>query len=140
MYLLRKDGYRDTYHLKAHTISNKLISKVSAQEKGEKVMTATNMCSNFGVSGVVTPPPVCSCFKLLFVCLFVCLFHCFCERWWTQSTKCECRISSLLNTFQLDCTRVRRAVHYPNISTCHIFLLLLTVPILSRLQSSFGRG
>ena len=25
-----------TYHLKAHTISNKLVSKVSAQKKGEK--------------------------------------------------------------------------------------------------------
>ena len=29
------------YHLKAHTISNKLVSKVSALKKGEKVMTAT---------------------------------------------------------------------------------------------------
>ena len=37
-----------TYHLKAHTISNKLVSKVSVQKKGGKVMTATNMCSNFG--------------------------------------------------------------------------------------------
>ena len=48
MYLLRKGAYRDffTYHLKAHTISNKLVSKVSAQKK--EVMTATNMCSNFG--------------------------------------------------------------------------------------------
>ena len=35
-----------TYHLKAHKISNKLVIKVSAQKKGEKVMTATNMCSN----------------------------------------------------------------------------------------------
>ena len=35
------------YHFKAHTISNKLVSKVFAQKKGEKVMTATNMCSNF---------------------------------------------------------------------------------------------
>ena len=37
-----------TYHLKAHTISNKLVSKVFAQKKGGKVMTATNMCSDFG--------------------------------------------------------------------------------------------
>ena len=35
MYLLRKGAYTDiTYHLKAHTISNKLVSKVSAQKKG----------------------------------------------------------------------------------------------------------
>ena len=37
-----------TYHLKAHTISNKLVIEVSAQKKRGKVMTATNMCSNFG--------------------------------------------------------------------------------------------
>ena len=40
------------YHLKAHTISNKLVSKVSAQNKGGggggEVKIATNMCSNFG--------------------------------------------------------------------------------------------
>ena len=35
------------YHFKAHTISNKLVSKVFAQKKGKKVMTATNMCYNF---------------------------------------------------------------------------------------------
>ena len=29
-----------TYHLKAHTISNMLVSKVFAQKKGEKFMTA----------------------------------------------------------------------------------------------------
>ena len=36
MYLLRKDAYKRlfTYHLKAHTISNKMVSKVSAQKKG----------------------------------------------------------------------------------------------------------
>ena len=34
MYLLRKGAYRHcTYHLKAHTISNKLVIKVSAQKK-----------------------------------------------------------------------------------------------------------
>ena len=37
-----------TYDLKAHTISNMLVIKVSAQKKGKKVMTTTNMCSNFG--------------------------------------------------------------------------------------------
>ncbi len=42
-----------TYYLKAHTISNKLVIKISAQKKGGgggggEVMTATNMCSNFG--------------------------------------------------------------------------------------------
>ena len=52
MYLLRIGANRDfTYNLKAHTISNKLVSK-SAQKKGrggggKRVMTATNMCSNF---------------------------------------------------------------------------------------------
>ena len=55
MYLLRKGAYRDiSHHLKAHTISNKLVIKVSAQKKGGGgggrggVMTATNVCSNFG--------------------------------------------------------------------------------------------
>ena len=37
-----------TYHLKAHTISNKLVSKYLHKTKGGEVMTATNMCSNFG--------------------------------------------------------------------------------------------
>ena len=37
-----------TYHLKAHTISSKLVSKVFAQKKqGKKNLTA-QMCSNFG--------------------------------------------------------------------------------------------
>ena len=56
MYLLRKGAYRDISHIiliKAHTISNKFISKISAQKKGGGggvggVMTAKNMCSNFG--------------------------------------------------------------------------------------------
>ena len=60
IYLLRKGAYRDIlnfkYHLKAHTISNMLVIKVSAQNKGGGggggggggVKTATNMCSNFG--------------------------------------------------------------------------------------------
>ena len=36
--------------IKAHTISNKLVSKVSAQNKGGGggIMRATDMCSNFG--------------------------------------------------------------------------------------------
>ena len=37
-----------TYQLKAHTISNKLVSKVFAQKKGEKSYDSSNMCSNFG--------------------------------------------------------------------------------------------
>ena len=38
-----------TYDLKAHTISNKILSNVFAtDEKEKKVMTATNTCSNFG--------------------------------------------------------------------------------------------
>ena len=36
------------YHFKAHTISNKLVSKYLHRRKGKQVMTATNMCSNFG--------------------------------------------------------------------------------------------
>ena len=35
MHLLRKCAYRDFLH-KAHTISNKLVPKVSAQKKGGK--------------------------------------------------------------------------------------------------------
>ena len=37
-HLLRKSAFRDffTYNLKAHTISNKLVIKVSAQKKREK--------------------------------------------------------------------------------------------------------
>ena len=34
------------YHFKAHTISNKLVSKISAQKKGKKVMTA-QICVTF---------------------------------------------------------------------------------------------
>ena len=46
---LRKGAYRDISHfILKLTPSNKLVSKVSAQKKGGKVMTATNMCSNFG--------------------------------------------------------------------------------------------
>ena len=54
IYLLRKGAYRDISHIiLKHTISNKLVIKVSAQKKGGgggggEVMTATNMCSNFG--------------------------------------------------------------------------------------------
>ena len=52
MYLLRKCAYRDISHtILKHTISNKLVPKVSSQKKGRGVggvMTATNMISNFG--------------------------------------------------------------------------------------------
>ena len=54
MYLLRKGAYRDfffTYHFKAHTISNKLVSKVFAQKKGGKGYDSSNMCSDFGGFG-----------------------------------------------------------------------------------------
>ena len=48
-----------TYHLKAHTISNKLVSNIFAQKKGGKSYDSSNMCSNFGqilvVSDVVSP-------------------------------------------------------------------------------------
>ena len=37
-----------TYHFKAYTISNKIVSKVSVQKKGEKSYEAANICSNFG--------------------------------------------------------------------------------------------
>ena len=54
----------ETFYIssKAHTISNKLVSKVFAQKKGGggggggEVMTATNMCSNFG--GIRCRPPL----------------------------------------------------------------------------------
>ena len=47
---------RHLTYRKAHTISNKLVSKVSAQKKGGggEVMTATNTCSNFG--GLICSP------------------------------------------------------------------------------------
>ncbi len=35
------------YHLKVHTISNKLVLKGSAKKKGEKCYDSYNMCSNF---------------------------------------------------------------------------------------------
>ena len=42
------------YHFKAHTISNKLVLKISAQKKGKKSYDSSNMCSNFFVvSGIV---------------------------------------------------------------------------------------
>ncbi len=43
-----------TYHLKAHTISHKLVSKVFAQKKGGKSYDSSNMCSNFGQILVVS--------------------------------------------------------------------------------------
>ena len=46
MHLLRKGVYEDISHI--ILISNKLVSKVSAQKKGGEVMTATNISSNFG--------------------------------------------------------------------------------------------
>ena len=45
-----------TYHLKAHTISNKLVSKVFAQKKGGgESYDSSNMWSNFG--GFRCSPP-----------------------------------------------------------------------------------
>ena len=35
-----------THHLKAHRIRNNLISKLTAQRKGKKVIMLTNMCYN----------------------------------------------------------------------------------------------
>ena len=52
--------YRDFLNIILnHTISNKLVSKVSAQKKGGgggEVKTAINMCSNFG--GFRGSPPL----------------------------------------------------------------------------------
>ena len=57
MYLLRKGTYRGlfTYHLKAHTICNKLASKVFVQKKRGKVMTAQICVQISVVSGGVPP-------------------------------------------------------------------------------------
>ena len=44
------------YHVKANTISNKLLLKVSVQNKGGESCNATNMCSNFG--GFRCSPPL----------------------------------------------------------------------------------
>ena len=54
--LLRKGAYRDISHIiLAHTISNKLLSKVSAQKKGGKVMTTTNYAFKFRMFQVEFP-------------------------------------------------------------------------------------
>ena len=42
-----------TYHLKAHTISNKLISNVSAQKKGEKSYDSYKYVQISVVNGIV---------------------------------------------------------------------------------------
>ena len=55
IYLLRNGAYRDFLHLKAHTISNKLVSKVFAQKKRKKVMAATICVQILVVSGEVSP-------------------------------------------------------------------------------------
>ena len=44
-----------TYHLKAHTISNKLVSKVFAQKKGEKSYDSYKYVFKFG--GFRCSPP-----------------------------------------------------------------------------------
>ena len=46
------------YHFKAHTITNKLVLKMSAQNKGEKSYDSSNMCSNFFVVSGIVPPAV----------------------------------------------------------------------------------
>ena len=50
-----------------------MVSKVFAQKKGGKVMTATNMCSNFG--GFRCSPPL---VNRIFVRVSSCLFCCIC--------------------------------------------------------------
>ena len=44
-----------TYHLKAHTISNKLVSKVFAQKKGKKVVMTAQICVEISVVSGVDP-------------------------------------------------------------------------------------
>ncbi len=49
MYLQRKGAYRDFLHIIAHTISNKLVSKVFAQKKGGgESYDSYKFCSDFG--------------------------------------------------------------------------------------------
>ena len=50
IYLLRKGAYRDFLHIifKHTTISNKLVSKVFAQKKGEKSYDNSNVYSDLG--------------------------------------------------------------------------------------------
>ena len=58
MYLLRKGASRDFLHIvliKAYTIGNKLISKVSAQKKGEKSYDSYKYVFKFG--GFRCSPP-----------------------------------------------------------------------------------
>ncbi len=54
----------ETFYISSHTISNKLVSKVFAQKKGEKSYDSSNMCSNFGGFRCGHPliQHVCDCF------------------------------------------------------------------------------
>ena len=45
-----------TYHLKAHTISNKLVIKVSAQKKGRKKLWQLQICVQISVVNGIFPP------------------------------------------------------------------------------------
>ena len=60
----------------AHTISTKLIQKYLHRRKSEKVMMATNMCSNFG--GFRCSPPLIRIFNLVVNgchCVMIVLYH-----------------------------------------------------------------
>ena len=63
IYLLRKGAYRDFLHiiLKNTQLATSWYKKYSNRRKGEKVITAKNMCSNFG--GFRCSPL--NCWKLL---------------------------------------------------------------------------
>ena len=56
IYLLRKGAYRDFLHIiLKHTISNKLVSKVSAQKKGGKSYDSYKCVQISEVNGIVHP-------------------------------------------------------------------------------------
>ena len=58
MYLLRKGDYRDISHIILnHTISNKLVSKVSAQKRGGKRYDSYKSVQISVVNGEVLPKP-----------------------------------------------------------------------------------
>ena len=56
--------WRHFKYFKAHNISNKLVSKVSAHKKGGEVMTATNIYSNFGGMWIVPPKQNVECISM----------------------------------------------------------------------------
>ena len=75
MYLLRKVAYRDILHIILKHTPNKQKAGIKSicTEGRREVMTATNMCSNFGGLRESSPPP--PFFKLMLTTRHTCLYH-----------------------------------------------------------------